>query len=98
MNWSLDLCMITNQRLLAPTRHSPELSAPSRHSSYFGHPQVLISTILATLKNKSTCDIHEIMVQNSTKTQDNSCKAKQYYPYTDYPSTILRLQGRINQV
>jgi hypothetical protein len=32
MNRSLDLGMITNQRLLATTRHSPELPATTRLS------------------------------------------------------------------
>jgi hypothetical protein len=64
----------------------------------FLSPQILISRILTTLKNKSLGDKKEIIEQNSTQTQINSCKAKQYYPYTNYPIIMLRLQGRINQV
>jgi hypothetical protein len=39
MNRSLDLGMITNKRLSAPTRHNPELPASTRHSSHSGHPK-----------------------------------------------------------
>jgi hypothetical protein len=59
-------------------------------------PQILISRIISTLKYP-TGDNIKIIERNSTQTQTNSCKAKQYYPYTNYPCTMLRFQGRIRQ-
>jgi hypothetical protein len=61
----------------------PRIAGSNQTQFPLRSPQILISRIPATLKNKSMGDLHEITVQNSTQTQDNSCKAKQYYPCTD---------------
>jgi hypothetical protein len=57
MNRSLDLGMITIQRLLTPTRHSPELSAPTRHSSQSDHPKSLSSNVAKGLPTETKGDI-----------------------------------------
>jgi hypothetical protein len=57
MNRSLDLDMITNQRLLTPTRDSSELSAPTRHSFQFGHPKSLSSNVAKGLPTETKGDV-----------------------------------------
>jgi hypothetical protein len=46
MNRSLDLDMITNQRLPATTKHSPKIPAMTKHSSQTGRPKSLRSKLL----------------------------------------------------
>jgi hypothetical protein len=91
MNRSLDLVMITNPGLSTTTRHNPELPATTRHSSQTGHPKSLSTKLLKDYQQNPQ------VTYDKEYTQTNSCKTKQYYPCIDYPSTILRLQGRINQ-
>jgi hypothetical protein len=57
MNRSLDLGMITNQRLLTPTRDSSELSTPTRHSFQFGHPKSLSSNVAKGLPTETKGDV-----------------------------------------
>jgi hypothetical protein len=57
MNRSLDLGMITNQRLLTSTRYNPELSAPTRHSSQSDHPNFLSSNVAKGLPPETKGDV-----------------------------------------